>query len=237
MRTVIIFVILFFNVGFAQSKDVTNEVKKIFESPDIIKSATEVAYAFISPTNILHVIMKFKDETNYYYAFPEYRTIMKRVIRFSYVDPFFSSAKIIIEKFPSIIEYQMLWEPFYDRDRVLDPNSFAGMAMRRETIISTDWKYVKTTLTNAFINETKKDFKEAFEYRILGNEGFLERPGTVAYSRQTAELEKKQFNTSEDKKIVKSMLKAIDGVLQLLDRCKGTDETPFHININKIADQ
>ncbi len=176
MKTVIIFVVVLFNLGLAQTKDVTKKVKEIFNSPIIEKYLTEVDFAFIDSSNSLNIVVKFLDETKdiekvYKVSSDELEAFIRRVVKFSHFIPFFTSAKEMMEKFPSVNEYQMFWEPFYNRQEVIQPkdiNKLEGMGMRKETILNTDWVHVKKTLSDAFIWETEDLLFMAIEYRAWG---------------------------------------------------------------------
>ncbi len=159
MKTVVIFIVVLFNIGFAQnySKDTTDvveEVKKLFIDNNINLYGGTLDMAVINKKKELNIIMR--ENPGEYYNKEYIGSKPQYVITlFAGLSPFFKSAKIILERFPDIVNYTIFTIEInsrldkYGNFQNYESSIVKTISMKKSTIKKINWDYVDRTLYKA----------------------------------------------------------------------------------------
>jgi len=163
MKTVIIFIVVLFNVGFAQQEyskdttDVVEEIKKLFNTNNINLYGGTLDMAVINKKKELNIIMR-ENPGEYYNNTYIGNKPQEEITLLAGFSPFFKSAKIILEKFPDIVKYTIFTIEIYSRlDKYGNFQNYESsivktISMKKSTIKKINWDYVDRTLFKAISN-------------------------------------------------------------------------------------
>jgi len=162
MKTVIIFIILSFNLGFAQNCfDETKEVKKILRSSGVEMHDAKIIGACVDySSQMLHLTITLDPLTVYSYS---QFVPMENYFALLTLEPFFTSAKKIYEKLLMLKNYTLYIVEFknvvdqYGNFSHKEKKILSTIGMSSETALKINWKYVKDKLFTTFANGKDED--------------------------------------------------------------------------------
>lgn len=149
MKIVIIFALVFFNMISAQkSEDVTKKVIAFFKSNDIGLYGAKILIAEINAEK--YFVIEITQEKGIELVLSGEKLLLYKTMRD--LLPFFSSAKLILNKFPDIKYYSIksidLKEIVNDYGDSVNTKRIIlwEMGMTKETILKVNWKFVDVNL-------------------------------------------------------------------------------------------
>lgn len=155
MKTVIVFVVMFFSVGFAQNCfDQTKEVKKILRSSEVEMHSAKVIGACLDSANqTLHLTITLDPiAVNVYSGYLP----VNGWFAFLTLHPFMTSTKKIYEKLLMLNNYILYVVEFknivdkYGNFSHKEKKILSTMSMSKETAKKINWKFVNDNFYSAF---------------------------------------------------------------------------------------